>query len=38
MGEARVHLTRKNLSQNQRQALRGRLDEMEAAIRALRTP
>lgn len=38
MGEVRVHLTRKNLSQNQRQALRGKLDEMEAAIRPLRTP
>ena len=38
MGEVRVHLGRKSLSQNQRVALRGKLDEMEAAIRPLREP
>ena len=37
MGEVRVHLTRKNLSQNQRTALRDKLDEMEAATRPLGT-
>ncbi|MFP5319218.1 MAG: hypothetical protein ACLGI2_13130 [Acidimicrobiia bacterium] len=38
IGEVRVHLGRKNLSQNQRTALRAKLDEMEAAIRPLRKP
>lgn len=38
MGDVRVHLSRKNLSQNQRTALRSKLDEMEAAVRPLRTP
>ena len=37
-GEVRVHLARKNLTQNQRAALRGKLDEMEAAIRPVRQP
>ena len=38
IGEVRVHLGRKSLSHNQRVALRGKLDEMEAAIRPLREP
>lgn len=38
IAEVRVHLSRKNLSQNQRQAMRGKLDEMEAAIQPLRVP
>lgn len=38
IGEVRVDLGRKSLSHNQREALRGKLDEMEAAIRPLREP
>jgi integrase len=35
IGDVRVHLSRKNLAQNQRTALRVKLQEMEAAIRPL---